>query len=156
MELELIVEANASIVAEKQENGAGCRYVAATGWHHFPIERKRLMMSLGVARAPEEKSSRFHKFFMCSFDPLFESFVPTNLTGLEELDAILRPELGDVPAALLSIWFVPDRDVAAHKLGNLIIHHFLSFLFVSSQGHQSAEDADPRLLVPFLEYSLER
>ena len=64
--------------------------------------------------------------------------------------------MGDAPAALLSIWFVPDRDVAVHKLGNLIIHHLLSFLFVSSQGYQSAEDADARSPVYFLEYSLER
>jgi hypothetical protein len=79
MELELVVQANAPVVAQEQENGLSCRHVATAGWYRLPGERKRIMMSLHIAQAPEEKPSGFHKLFVRSFDSLFERFVPTNL-----------------------------------------------------------------------------
>src|SRR5260221_3296556 len=77
--LELVVEANAPVVAQKKEDGASCRHFAATGWHHLPIELQSVVVSRNIARAPEDKTSRFHKLFVCGFDPLFKRFVPTNL-----------------------------------------------------------------------------
>jgi hypothetical protein len=140
-ELELVVEANAPIFAQEQEDHTGCRHVATAGWDHLPLERQSIMMSLYIAQAPEEEPSGFHKLFVCRFDPLFERFVPTNLAGLGELDAILRPEVGDASATLLGVRFVPDRDVAVHKLSDLI-HRLPSFLFVFLQERQSARDAN--------------
>src|SRR5260221_7299506 len=79
MELELVIQANAPILTQKQEDGTGCCHVATTGWHHLPGELQSIMMALHVARAPEEKSSSLHKLFVGSFDSLFERFVPANL-----------------------------------------------------------------------------
>src|SRR5215470_6516240 len=65
--LELVVEANAPIFAQEQEDRAGCRHVATAGWDHLPLERQSIMMSLHIAQTPEEKPSGFHKLFICSF-----------------------------------------------------------------------------------------
>ena len=79
MQLELVVEANAPVVAQKKEDGASCCHFAAIGWHHLPIELQSVVVSLNVAREPEDKTSCLHKLFVRGFDPLFQSFVPTNL-----------------------------------------------------------------------------
>lgn len=56
-------------------------------------------MTDSIVERPKNKSFTFDPFFVRVGDPGFEGLISIGLNRLAEMDAVLRPEFGDAPAA---------------------------------------------------------
>jgi len=118
--LKLVIEANAAIIAQKQEEDARSFHLAASGWKHLPDELYCIVVLLHVS-CPKEQALSFHKRLVVGGDAREQRLVPTILALWSELDSIFGPYLGNPFEATFGVRFIPDHHVALGKLLEILL-----------------------------------
>src|SRR5262249_2297413 len=142
---ELVVAGDAAVLVEDEDLQAGARRLAAAGGDHVPVELDDVAEAVCVAPRLEGELSGCAELLVGAGHLHLERIVPAGfedgggeaqlrrgladlLRWLEDVGAVLGPQVADGLAALLRVGLVPDRHVAADELSRFGAGHGFSMV----------------------------
>jgi DNA-binding PadR family transcriptional regulator len=130
---ELVIGLDAAVLVQDEDLQAGACHLAAVGRDHLPVECDHVAEAVRVVPRPERVPPGCDEFVVGAGHPDLEFLVPAGLENkrgkaqpgrglphlegrLEDVGAVLGPQVVDGLAAQLGVRLVPDRHVAADQV----------------------------------------